>query len=63
METQPTISIPEEDKKRIGDAIGNALIQRAMIGKRSGWGYAIKWFAAWEKNFWQKETQKKSLQS
>jgi hypothetical protein len=63
MNNTPTIDLPEEEKKRLENAIGDALIQRAMIGKRSGWGCAIKWFANWEKNFWAKENEKKSLQS
>jgi hypothetical protein len=52
-----------EPTKEQKDEIAKALMQRASMGKRSGWGYAIKWFAAWEKNFWEKENQKKSLQS
>ena len=31
--------------------ISKALIYRAMLGKNYGWGHAMKWFCAWEKEY------------
>jgi hypothetical protein len=36
----------EQQEKELNEALG----QRALYGQRYGWGYAIKWFATWEKN-------------
>jgi hypothetical protein len=35
----------EQEKQ---NEINEALMQRALIGRRSGWGAAIKWFKVWE---------------
>jgi len=37
----------EQRQKDINEALG----RRALYGQRYGWGYAIKWFAAWEKQY------------
>jgi hypothetical protein len=59
MNNTPTISIPEEAKQQLENEIAQALLQRARIGKRSGWGAAIKWFAKWQAE----KNKKNSLQS
>jgi len=36
----------EEQQNELNEALG----LRALYGQRYGWGYAIKWFAAWQKD-------------
>jgi hypothetical protein len=59
MNNTPTISIPEEVKQQLENEIAQALLQRARIGKHSGWDAAIKWFAKWQAE----KNKKNSLQS
>jgi hypothetical protein len=42
----------EQRQKDINEALG----RRALYGQRYGWGYAIKWFAAWEKQYNEKNS-------
>jgi hypothetical protein len=51
MNNTNTIHLPEEAKQKLENEIHKALGQRALYGQRYGWGYAIKWFAAWEKEY------------
>lgn len=37
-----------KDKETQQNELNEALGQRALYGRKYGWGYAIKWFATWQ---------------